>query len=266
MVVNTTSSVNRKRQIALTFLLFGAIILVATLPAGLSQSTAYPCTGTWDGNLGPGTGTVSVLGNDHQITTTSTLTGTFDGDTTHGNWVGKITTNYTVPDMSTNGHTVGDLKGTYVMSIDGSGTVTGTVTIPLSGDFRGQVKLTLQGQESQTGQLTGTWTGTMTVTQVTYNFLPIGANIVAPGSGGFTATEQRPASQTVASTSSAVPTTAEMTSTSAVMSSTTAEQSMTTQSSAQNVSYLPYALAAVVVVIIIGVGAYALRMRRPKTS
>jgi len=257
--------VNRKRQIPVTFLLFVAIILVATLPAALSQSTAYPCAGTWNGNLGPSTGTINVLGTEHKITTISTVTGTFDGDTTHGNILGKVSTNYTVPDMAQNGHTEGDIKGTYTMSIDASGTITGTITIPLTGNFGGQVTITLQGQESQTGQLAGTWTGTMTVTSVPYSGFSIGANIVAQGSGEFAGTEQRPAGQTVASTTSAMSTTAAMSSTTAAMSSTSAVQTATSQPSAQSVSYLPYALAAVVVVIVIIVAAYAL-MRRPKKS
>jgi hypothetical protein len=251
---------NRKRQIGMTFLLFVAVILVATLPVAWSQSTAYPCSGTWDGTVGPGSGTISVLGTDHQVSTSSVITGTFDGDTTKGNIEGKITTNYTVPDMSTKGTTVGTIKGTYAMSIDSSGTVTATVTIPLTGDFAGNVQVTLNGQESQSGQLKGTWTGTLTVTQVTYNFLPLSAHIVASGSGEFQGTAQVPAAQTTASTSS---TTAAISTTTAAVVSTTAQAS-TTQAMAASVSYLPYALVVVVVVIIIIVAALAVRMRRPK--
>ena len=175
----------RKWQMSITFLLFVAVILVATLPAYASAQSASPCTGSWNGTMGPGTGTVNVFLTNHNIQTSSIVAGTFTGDTTHGNWVGKISTNYTVPDLSTKGQVSSAITGTYVMSVSSSGAVTGTSTIPLSGDFTGQIKLTFQGQESQSGELTGTWTGTLTVTQVTYNGMPLGANISAPGSGQF---------------------------------------------------------------------------------
>ena len=253
----------------MTFLLCVAVILIATLPAQSNGSTAYPCSGTWNGTLSPGTGTVSVLGTNHQISTSSVVSGTFDGDTTHGNWVGTISTNYTVPDMSTKGQVSSAITGTYVMSIDPSGTITGTSTIPLTGGFSGQLKITFQGTESQTGGLTGTWTGTLTVTQVTYVGMPLGANITAPGSGQFTGTAQTSAAQTVASTSSAIPTSVTVASTTAAASSATTMVSPTSQSvsqpSGQGVSPLPYALVAVVVIIII-VAALALKMRRPKKS
>jgi hypothetical protein len=173
-----------RRQVGVAFLLFVAVILVA-FPASASAQSASPCKGTWNGTVGPGTGTVSLVTN-HQITTSSIVTGTFDGDTTHGNWVGTISTNFTVPDMNSKGQVSNAITGTYVMSIAADGTITGTATIPLTGGFSGQIKLTFQGQESKTGQLTGTWTGTLTVTQVTYNMIPLGANISAPGSGQFT--------------------------------------------------------------------------------
>jgi len=179
----------RKRQMSIAFVLFVAIILV-TLPVYASAQSAYPCNGTMSGTVGPGTGTVNVFFTNHNIQTNSIVTGTFSGDTTHGTMAAKITTNYTVPDMSTKGQVSSTVTGTYVMSIDSSGTITGTGTIPLTGDFSGQVKLTLQGHESQTGQMTGTWTGTMTVTQVTYQGMALNANISAQGSGQFTGTAQ----------------------------------------------------------------------------
>lgn len=138
----------------------------------------------------PGTGTVSVLGMNQQITTNSIVNGTFDGDTTHGSMVGTISTSYIVPSMGTKGEVSSTITGTYVMSISPSGTITGSSTIPLSGGFSGEVKITFQGQLSKTGQLTGTWTGTLTVTQVTYMGMALGANIAAPGSGQFTGSEQ----------------------------------------------------------------------------
>jgi len=173
------------------FLLFLAVILV-TVPAYASAQSASPCTGTWTGTMGPGTGTVNVAFTNHNIETNSIVIGTFSGDTTHGNWVGTISTNYTVPDMSTKGQVSSAITGTYVMSVSSSGAVTGTSTIPLTGGFTGQIKLSFQGQESSTGRLTGTWTGTLTVTQVTYEGLPLSANISAPGSGQFTGTAQSP--------------------------------------------------------------------------
>ncbi len=172
------------------FLLFVAVAS-ATLLAYASAQSAYACTGSWNGTIGPGTGTVSVLGSNHQITTSSIVTGTFDGDTTHGSWVGTVSTNYTVPDMNQNGQFSSAVTGTYVMNVV-NGTVTGTSTIPLTGQFSGQLTITFQGQESQTGELTGTWTGTLTVTQVTYNGMALDANISAPGSGQLTGTAQSP--------------------------------------------------------------------------
>ena len=178
-----------RKRMGVAFLLFVAVILVA-LPAYASAQAASPCKGTWNGTMGPGTGTVSVLGSNHKLTTNSIVSGTFDGDTTHGSVTGTISTNYTVPDMGQKGQVSNSITGSYVMSIAANGTVTGTATIPLTGQFTGQITITFQGQESQGGQLTGTWTGTLTVTQVTYMGLGLGANISAPGSGQFAGTAQ----------------------------------------------------------------------------
>jgi hypothetical protein len=261
------------RLMKLMLILLVGVILFATLQTQLSVNAVYPCNGTWTGTLGPGSGTVSVLGSNHQISTSSIVTGSFNGDTTHGNWVGTLSTNYTVPDMGTKGQVSTTVTGTYVMSIDASGTVTGTSTIPLSGGFSGQIQISLQGTEAQTGQLTGTWTGTMNVTQVTYNGLPLGANIAAPGSGQFMGTEQRTAAQTVTSTSPSIATTTGVVVASTTMapeSSTASAQMVSvspqnaTQSAGQSgSSTLTYVAVAVVVIILI-VAAIALSMRRPK--
>jgi hypothetical protein len=177
-----------RKKMVVAFLLFVAVVLVS-LPAYASAQAASPCKGTWNGTMGPGTGTVSVLGSNHKLTTNSIVSGTFDGDTTHGSVAGTISTNYTVPDMGQKGTVSNPITGTYVMSVAANGTVTGTATIPLTGQFTGQINITFQGQ-SQAGQLTGTWTGTLTVTQVTYMGMGLGANISAPGSGQFTGTAQ----------------------------------------------------------------------------
>ena len=177
-----------RKQMSVAFLLFAAVVLMS-LPACASAESASPCKGTWNGTIGPGTGTVTVLGSNHKLTTNSIVTGTFDGDTSHGSWVGTISTNYTVPDMGQNGQVSNTITGTYVMNVV-NGAVTGTSTIPLTGQFSGQLSITFQGQESSTGQLTGTWTGTLMVTQVTYMGMGLSANISAPGSGQFTGTAQ----------------------------------------------------------------------------
>jgi hypothetical protein len=93
--------------------------------------------------------------------------------------------------MSQNGQVSNSVTGTYVMNVV-NGTVTGTSTISLTGELSGQLTITFQGQESPTGQLTGTWTGTLTVTQVTYMGMALGANIAAPASGQFTGIAQTP--------------------------------------------------------------------------
>ncbi|HXX73158.1 MAG TPA: hypothetical protein VEI80_05630 [Candidatus Acidoferrales bacterium] len=178
----------RRRHMLMTPLLVTALILVVALP--LQVNAASPCKGTWNGAIGPGSGTVSVLGSNQQITTTSTVSGTFEGDTTHGTMVGTINTNYTVPSLSQKGQVSSTVTGSYVMNVASNGTVTGTGSIPLSGGFSGEFKMSFQGQLSQTGALTGTWSGTLTVTQVTYMGMGLGANISAPGSGQFTGTTQ----------------------------------------------------------------------------
>jgi len=177
-----------RKRACVGLLLFVAVILVS-VPTYASAQSASPCKGTWNGTMGPGAGTVSLLGSNHKLTTNSIVTGTFDGDTTHGSVAGTISTNYTVPDIGQKGQVSNSITGTYVMSVASNGTVTGTVTILLTGQFTGQITITFQGQ-SQGGQLTGTWTGTLTVTQVTYMGMGLGANISAPGSGQFTGTTQ----------------------------------------------------------------------------
>lgn len=193
------------RQMSMTFLLFVAVVLVATLPAHASAQSASPCSGTWSGTIGPGTGTVNVFFTNHNIKTSSTVSGTFSGDTTSGSLAGKMTTSYSVPDLGQSGQASGSVTGTYTMSISSSGAVTGIGTLPLSSGFTGQFTMTIQGQESSTGQLTGTWTGTLTVTQVSSSGMTYSANITAPGSGQIAGTVQQSTSQTMSTTTPEFP-------------------------------------------------------------
>jgi len=179
-----------RRQIGVVFLAFVALALV-TLPVHVSAQSAYPFTGSWNGTIGPGSGTISALGSDHQITTSSIVTGTFNGDTTHGSWVGTVNTNYTVPDMSQSGQVSNAVTGNYTMSV-ANGIVTGSTSIPLTGQFSGQLTIAFQGQESPTGEVTGTWAGALTLTQVNYEGMALSANISEQGSGQLTGTTQSP--------------------------------------------------------------------------
>jgi len=192
------------RRMAMAFLLFVVVVLVASSPVELSA--ASPVNGTWSGTVGPGTGTVNTPLGTQKITTSSTVKGTFSGDTGSGSLAGTMTTSYSVPALFQSGTATGSLTGTYTMSIGPSGAVTGAGTIPLSGGFTGQFTLTLSGQESSTGQLTGTWTGTLTVTQVSGGGCSAcAANITAPGSGQIAGTVQQSSSQTTSATTPEFP-------------------------------------------------------------
>jgi hypothetical protein len=178
------------QSVAVTSITSVTPVTSVTLPTNTSAQTVYPCKGSWNGTLGPGSGTISVLGMNQQITTNSIVTGTFDGDTTHGNWLGTVNTNYTVPGVNQKGQLSSTIAGSYTMKIT-NGTVTGTSTIPLTGQITGELKITFQGHESKTGQLTGTWTATLTITKVTYSGSTLNSNISAPGSGQFAGTVQK---------------------------------------------------------------------------
>ena len=174
-----------RKPAGVIFLLFAVTFL--TLPTYISAQSPNPCNGSWNGTVGPGTGTISRHGVSSPIITSSMVTGTFTGDTNHGNLIGTVNTNYTEPGI-TNGQISSSMAGSYVMSISANGAVTGSGIIPLTGQLAGQMKITFQGQKSPSNELTGTWTGTLTVSKIISQSISYDASITSPGSGQFTGT------------------------------------------------------------------------------
>jgi hypothetical protein len=115
------------------------------------------------------------------------VNGTFDGDTTHGNLSGTVIINYREPGIGY-GQVSSATTGSYVMSVAANGTVTGSATVPFMGQLGGQMRITFLGKESQSGELTGTWTGMLTVTKIIFQSTSYDASITVPGSGQFTGT------------------------------------------------------------------------------
>lgn len=155
--------------------------------SAIAASQVYPARGTWKAAFA-GNGTAG----GSPIAISANMTGTFDGDTSHGLWVGTYVGKYSVFIVGFRGQDVGEIKGEYNMKIDDS-VVSGDVTARVTGLLTGDAKLTIQG-ESKSGDVKGALRGTLTVTQYVHEKRErdVGGAANVPVSGEFEGTAQKP--------------------------------------------------------------------------
>jgi cytoskeletal protein CcmA (bactofilin family) len=254
------------RVIAKPTILLTTVLLLAVVATGFGNSAraagqVYPVSGTFDGTL---SGKGTVLG-FVPLSATTTIKGTFTGDTSHGDLALTHEAAYDVPSMSAKGTVTGDAKGQYNLSIDSSGMITGDGTVPFTGDVVGELKLQIKGQESGTGDVKGTWTGVLTITGFMYKGSLINPNAKLEGGGEFEGKETRGQATATETTTVAPPVTT--TTTVPTTTETTSVQPLTTTGGAppENVPYVTYGIIAVIVVVILA-AVFALRSRGKKKS
>jgi hypothetical protein len=254
------------RVIAKPTILLTTVLLLAVVATGFGNSAqaagqVYPVSGTLNGTM---SGKGTILG-FVPVSATSKITGTFTGDTSHGDLAATHDSAYDVPSMSAKGTVTGDVKGQYNLSIDSSGVITGDGTVPFTGDVIGELKLQIQGQESATGDVKGTWTGVLTITGFMYKGSIVNPDLKLQGGGDFEGKETRGQATTTETTTVAPPMTT--TTTVPTTTETTSAQPLTTTGGAppENVPYVTYGIIAVIVVVILA-AVLALRSRGKKKS
>lgn len=194
-----TLSVCLRNKYALHKINLKAVILIVALlvtsaflfsldrNSAVAASQAYPASGTWKAAFA-GNGTAG----GSPIAISANMTGTFDGDTSQGLWLGTYVGKYSVFIVGFRGQDVGEIKGEYNMKIDDS-VVSGDVTAKVTGLLTGDAKLTIQG-ESKSGDLKGVLHGTLTVTQYVHDKRErdVGGAANVPVSGEFEGKVQKP--------------------------------------------------------------------------
>ena len=229
------------------------ILLLATIVTLFSQSQAsasevFPTRGTWKGTVS-GTGTILKK---YPINLTGTMEGSFDGST-QGSWRGLYIATYKISQVSTGTVTeqeIGEIKGNCTWSIDSSGTIIGEARVKLTGPLEGELKMTLQGSKSASGDLKGTYAGDLTRDTFSYGGTPVAADFSAKVAGEFEGRE------TTTPVESPTPTASTPTSPTATPTRTPS----TTQDSTQQ---MQYGMVAVIVIAIIA-GGYLFLKRRAR--
>ena len=184
------NKINMKPVLLIAALLVSSAFLFSLdRNSAIAASQAYPAKGTWKAAFADN-GTAG----GSPITISANMTGTFDGDTSHGLWIGTYVGKYAVFIVGFRGQETGEIKGEYNVKIDDSGIISGDITTKVTGLLTGEMKMTIQGTESKSGDLEGTLSGTVTITQYIHEkserSVSGAANV--PVSGEFEGKVQKP--------------------------------------------------------------------------
>jgi len=240
------------KSILLVCILFSATLITLELPSQASASEVYPAKGTWKGTVS-GLGTILKK---YPINLTGTMEGSFEGDTTQGKWSGVYIATYKISQVSTGTVTeqeIGEIKGNYTWSIDSSGAISGEARLKLTGPLTGDLKMRLQGSESASGELKGTYSGDLTRDTFSYGGTPVAAEFSAKVAGEFEGKETR-------SSPTESPTPAPTTPT----PSPTVTPTRTPSPTQETPQYIQYGIVAVVAIAIVAGGYLLITRRRHK--
>lgn len=241
--------------------LFMIIVLtiLAWIGQGINTASAaepVPVTGTWNGIIG---GTTPVQKSSVTIKFDGVVSGTFDGDTSSGNWKGEFNTDYTVSPVGIEEEDTGTVMGGYIITIDDSGTISGEGVAEISGALTGTMTFDIKGQKSESGEITGTWNGILTSETLNYGGTPVAIDAKFDASGEFSgktqAIETPSPTTTTPSPTTTTPTTTPTTTASPTPTATPISEPQ------PNDQYLTYAIIGVIAIIIV-VGFYIFRIRR----
>jgi hypothetical protein len=184
-----------------TLLLAAAFLFSLDSNSAIAASQVYTAKGTWRLDF-TGNGTAG----GSPITVSANMSGTFDGDTSHGLWLGTYVGKYSVFIVGFKGQDVGEIKGEYSANIDDSGVVSGDITAKFTGLLVGEMKLKMQGTESESGDLKGRLNGTIAVNEYVHEKRErdVSGAMNVPVSGEFEGKVQKP-TQTESPTSTPTP-------------------------------------------------------------
>ena len=248
----------------LTAALFMIIIITVLSWMGqgfntVSAAETIPISGTWNGVVA---GTTPVKSSSLKIEFEATIDGTFNGDTSIGDWKGELDSNYTVSPVAVEGEDKGDILGGYTLTIDESGAVSGGGVTEISGVLTGTLQFDIKGELSEDGEISGTWTGTLTSEALNYGGTPVAIDASFDASGEFKGKAVPKETPTTPTTPSPTTTTPTTTPTTTSTPTPTATPISKPQPSNQ---YLTYAIIGIVAIIIV-IGFYIFRIRRANTE
>lgn len=240
------------------------LIVMTWIGYGLNTTSAaepIPIAGTWNGAL---TGTTSVQESSLKIQFDTVLSGTFEGDTSNGDWRGEYNSNYTVSPNGIEEKDIGTVIGGYIVTIDNSGAMSGEGVAEISGALTGSLTFEIQGQKTESGKITGTWNGILTINSLDYGGTPVAIDTKFDASGEFNGKTQAIETPSSTPTTPSPTTPSPTTTTPTITPTTTASPTPTATPISEpqpNDQYLTYAIIGVIAIIIV-VGFYIFRIRR----
>lgn len=263
VIIHLKKTLYSKKRLRATLFIIIVLTILAWIGQGVNTASAaepVPVTGTWNGVI---TGVTPVQGSSLKIEFDSVVSGTFDGDTSIGDWKGELNSNYTVKPVGVEGEDKGDVLGGYTVTIDESGTITGGGVAEISGVLTGMLQFDIQGQLSESGEISGTWEGALTSEALNYGGTPVAIDANFDASGEFKGKTQPKETPTTPIPTTPSPTTSTPTSTPTTTASPT--PTATPISEQPNNQYLTYAIIGIIAIIIV-VGFYIFRFRRAKAE
>ena len=262
--INLKKTLYSKKGLKTTLFMIIILTILAWIGQGVNTASAaepVPVTGTWNGVI---TGVTPVQGSTMKIEFDSVVSGTFDGDTSIGDWKGELDSNYTVKPAGIEGEDKGDILGGYTVTIDESGTISGGGVAEISGVLVGMLQFDIQGQLSEAGEISGTWKGTLTSEALNYGGTPVAIDANFDASGEFKGKVQPKETPTTPSPTTPSPTTTTPTTTPTTTASPTPTATPISEPQ-PNDQYLTYAIIGIIAIIIV-VGFYIFRIRRAKAE
>lgn len=240
------------------------LTILAWIGQGINTASAaetIPVTGTWNGVI---TGVTPVQQSSLKIEFDAVVSGTFDGDTSIGDWKGELDSNYTVKPIGVEGEDKGDVLGGYTVTIDESGSISGGGVAEISGVLTGMLQFDIQGQLSESGEISGTWKGTITSEALNYGGTPVAIDANFDASGEFKGKVQPKETPTTPSPTTTSPTTTTPTTTPTTTASPTPTATPISEPQ-PNDQYLTYVIIGIIAIIVI-VGFYIFRIRHAKAE
>lgn len=181
---------NFSKSVALLSLLLLMFTVLGVLNFDLTTavSETVDADGSWTAQMS-GVGTVEEI---YTVDVNSTMEGVFNGNTSRGEWTGTYNVSYQISPIGMDEQDSGEISGTYMMTIDESGVISGNATAQVFGVLTGGLQLTINGTESELGELDGTLGGTMNGSTISYGGTPVPlGDMMLDVSGEFEGVAQR---------------------------------------------------------------------------
>jgi hypothetical protein len=163
-------------------------VIAMNFDLSMAVSETVDADGSWTAQMS-GAGTAEEI---YTVNVNSAMEGTFSGNTSSGEWTGIYDATYQISLLDMDEQDSGEINGTYMMTIDESGVISGNATAQLSGILTGGLQLTINGTESESGELNGTLSGSLNGSTLSYGGTPVPlGDMMLNVSGEFEGVAQR---------------------------------------------------------------------------